>query len=65
MNSAYRVGAHAALRKLGFIQAIDPEDLPDVLQETKRNQLYTLYRLNAAAGLPAGGLIQDVLEPLD
>lgn len=60
MNSlAYQRGKYAALQKLGFIQAVDIEDLPDFLQETKKRQLYTLYRMNAAAGTPAGGLIEQ------
>ena len=57
--SAYEKGARAALYKLGFINSVDPEDLPETLAKTKRKQLQRLYRLNAASGFPAGGLIGE------
>lgn len=58
VKKAYAAGRHHALQKLGFVDAIDPEDLPTFLAQTKRDQLRKLYLLNAATGLPAGGLIE-------
>ena len=58
MNSpAYTAGAKAALEKLGFTDAIDPEDLPEFLAAIKRKELQRRYRLNMATGFPAGGLV--------
>jgi hypothetical protein len=58
-SAAYQKGVHAALQKVGFIDLVDAEDLPEVLDETKKRQLYALHRLNLAAGFPAGGLIEQ------
>jgi hypothetical protein len=58
-KKAYEQGKEAALRKLGFINSLDPEDLPNFLAKTKRRQLHRLYNLNAATGFPAGGLIGE------
>lgn len=58
-KTAYARGVAAALRKLGFVNSLDPEDLPNVLAKTKRKQLHQLYQLNAATGFPAGGLIGE------
>ncbi len=54
----YQRGRQAALEKLGFVNLIDTEDLPEFLQETKKKQLYALYTLNSAGGRPAGGRIE-------
>ncbi len=58
-RTAYEKGAMAALQKLGFINSVDPEDLPEFIAKTKRKQLQRLYQMNAASGFPAGGLIGE------
>lgn len=50
----YARGQRAAFLKLGF----DSEDLPEYLDKIKRRQRFNVQRLNAAAGFPAGGLIE-------
>lgn len=60
MNTlAYKRGVAVALLKLGFIEAIDPEDLPSFLRERKKVQLQRYYKLNTSTGFPAGGLIES------
>ena len=60
---AYREGAYAGLQKLGFTALIPTEDLPDFLHTMKQQQLRALYRMSAAAGTPAGGLLVEL--PID
>jgi hypothetical protein len=59
MRTYYTYGARLALVKLGFLEGVDPEDLPEFLAKAKRQQLQQLYRTNAAMGFPAGGLIEN------
>lgn len=59
-KKAYVQGSRAVLHKLGFIENIDPEELPEPLATRKKKFLRRQYRLNAATGMPAGGLIESV-----
>lgn len=61
-SAAYAAGRRQALLKVGFIDLVDAEDLPEVLDETKKRQLYALHRLNMASGFPAGGLVEQPLS---
>jgi len=58
-KEAYAQGKRAAAVKVGFMEDVDPEDLPAPLKHRKEKYLRELYRLNAATGLPAGGLISE------
>ena len=59
-KEAYFHGSQAALSKLGFLDRVDPEDLPSFLAQRKKKYLRKQYRLNATSGMPAGGLIESV-----
>lgn len=58
-KEAYAQGKRAAATKIGFMEDVDPEDLPALLRRRKKKYLRELYNLNAATGLPAGGLISE------
>lgn len=59
MTPAYTYGARAALTKLGFLDVVDPDDLPKLLARRREEQLQKTLKIRAMEGLPAGGLIAD------
>ena len=58
MKTIYGAGQRAALQKLGFLDAIDPEDLPRFLAARREAQRQKQLQMQAMTGLPAGGNIQ-------
>lgn len=58
MTITYNAGQRAALQKLGFLDTIDPEDLPRFLAVKREAQRQKQLKMQAMTGLPAGGNIQ-------
>ena len=59
MTSNYKEGTRAALQKLGFLDVVDPEDLPKFLARRREAQLQKALKIQAMNGLPAGGLVSE------
>lgn len=57
MTSAYTAGAQAALVKLGLLDRLDAEDVPDWASRDKYRQLRQLYMMRQSLGFPGGGNI--------
>ena len=58
MTTTYSAGQRAALQKLGFLDGIDPEDLPRFLAAKREEQRQNQLKMQSMTGLPAGGNIQ-------
>jgi hypothetical protein len=59
VTSRYAAGKRAALYKLGFLDALDPEDLPAFMALRREMQRQKDLKIQAMNGLPAGGLVTD------
>lgn len=59
MPSNYAAGKRAALYKLGFLDALDPEDLPAFMARRRELQRQKDLKIQAMNGLPAGGLVSE------